>query len=335
MRGRLLPALRVGVGALILAAVVWAFASNWAEVSADLARLGWPGVALALVLAVACPVLALMGWRVLMADLGSPLPVAPASGIFFVGQLGKYLPGSVWTVLAQAEMGARLHIPRRRSAVVGLVSIGLSVLSGLVVGLASVPLLLRGGSGSTLLWALLALPVLGLACWPRLLNAAVDRGLRLLKREPLEHDLSGRAIATTMAWFMGSWLTVGLSAYVLSVAVGGQAGGSLPVAAISGYALAGTLGMLAVIAPAGIGVREAVLVLLLRPHLGGSGALAVVLVSRFCVTVGDVLVAVVGWAYARRHHLLSAHPGHDQPVSDEPVHDQPVNDEPVSDEPHA
>ena len=56
----------------------------------------------------AAPVLTLMGWRVLLGDLGTRLPAAPASSIFFVGQLGKYLPGSVWTVVAQAEMGARL-----------------------------------------------------------------------------------------------------------------------------------------------------------------------------------------------------------------------------------
>ena len=39
-----------------------------------------------------------------------------------------------------------------------------------------------------------------------------------------------------------------------------------------------------------------------------SAAFAVVLLSRFAVTVGDVLLAGGGWVYARSHRLLSAHP---------------------------
>ena len=30
-----------------------------------------------------------------------------AAGVFFVSQLGKYLPGSVWPVLAQMQFGVR------------------------------------------------------------------------------------------------------------------------------------------------------------------------------------------------------------------------------------
>ena len=324
-RGRALVWVRAAVGVLILAAVVWAAARNWSAVSGDLARLGAAPLLLALLLGVVGPALAMLGWRVLLADLGSPLALAPAAGVFFVGQLGKYLPGSVWTVLAQAEMGARLAVPRRRSAVVGLLAIGLSVLSGLVVGLASAPLLLGSRSVGTLGWAALAVPLLVLACWPRLLNAVIGRCLRIARRDPLEHDLSGRAVLATMGWFVGSWLVFGLQTLVLASSVGSGAGGAGPggagaggagpggagllaLATVSGYALAGTLGMLAVVSPAGLGVREGLLALLLGPVLGPTAALAVVLLSRFCITVGDVVVAAAGWTYARRHGLVSAHP---------------------------
>ena len=116
--------------AVVLAAAGVALWRNWAQVSGELGQMGWGTVVLAFVLVVAAPVLTLMGWRVLLADLGTHLPAAPASSVFLVGQLGKYLPGSVWSVVAQAEMGARLHVPRRRMAVVGILSIGLAVLTG-------------------------------------------------------------------------------------------------------------------------------------------------------------------------------------------------------------
>src|SRR6478736_2188476 len=301
--------LRLGIALVILAAVGWAVARNWTAVSADLGKVSGWALVMALLLAVVGPILTMLGWRVLLADLGSPLHVAPAGGIFFIGQLGKYLPGSEWSVLAQAEMGAKLHIPRRRSAVVGLISIGLGVLTGLLVGVAALPLLLRTSGSGHVGWLVLALPLLVVACWPRLLNALVALGLRLLHREPLEHELSGRAILVTVLLFIGSWLAFGLQTWILARSVGGPHGaGSLTVAAVCGYALAATIGQLAVIAPAGVGVRDSLLVFLLGSTMGSSAALAVVLLSRFAITLGDVLLAGGGWAYARSHRLLSAHP---------------------------
>jgi hypothetical protein len=37
-----------------------------------------------------------------------------------------------------------------------------------------------------------------------------------------------------------------------------------------------------------------------------SAGTAVALVSRFVVTLVDVLAAAAGWAYARRHHLVTS-----------------------------
>jgi glycosyltransferase 2 family protein len=53
-----------------------------------------------------------------------------------------------------------------------------------------------------------------------------------------------------------------------------------------------------------------------------SAGTAVAIVSRFVVTIVDVLAAAGGWAYARRHHLVTSrrereHQGAET-VSDEP-----------------
>ena len=55
-------------------------------------------------------------WRALMAGVGSPLSVGVASRVLFIGQLGKYLPGSVWPVLAQMELASDHKVPRARTA---------------------------------------------------------------------------------------------------------------------------------------------------------------------------------------------------------------------------
>jgi len=58
-------------------------------------------------------------------------------------------------------------------------------------------------------------------------------------------------------------------------------------------ALAMTLGFVVVVAPSGIGVREAVLVAALAPVLDTPEALAIALVARLLFTVADLIAAAV------------------------------------------
>jgi len=307
-RSRLLPVARIVVALLVLAAVVWGVARSWSEISVDLRRVDAIALLGATVLAAAGTLLTMLGWRVLLADLGSPLHLAPAGGVFFVGQLGKYVPGSVWSVIAQADMASHLHVPRRRTGVVGLVAIGLSVLTGILVGLPAVPHLLRSagsGSGGSV-WVLLAVPVLLLLCWPPLLNRLIALGLRVLRRQPLEHELSTRSVLLTVALYVFAWLCFGGHTLILARVIAGPSAPGLTVAALTGYALAGSLGMLTVILPAGLGAREGIMALVLASAMPLSAGTAVAIVSRFVITVVDVLAALAGWAYARRHHLVAS-----------------------------
>ena len=220
-RSRALAVARVVVALAVVGALVWGVARSWSEISQDLQRVSVGALLVSVVPAALGTWLTMLGWRVILADLGSPLHVAPAAGVWFVGQLGKYLPGSVWTVLVQADMAARLEVPRRRTGVAGLVTIGLSVLTGVLVGIPALPLLLQRPGGGSVGWLLLGLPVLGLLFWPALLNRLVAVGLRVLRQAPLEHRLSARAVVTAVLLYVVAWLCFGVHVLVLAQAVGG------------------------------------------------------------------------------------------------------------------
>lgn len=311
-RAGLVAGLRVLAAVVILAGVGYALVHNWAAVSAELARIPAGTVGLALFVAVVSPVLTLFGWRMLLTDLGSALPLPPSASIFFVGQLGKYIPGSVWSVVAQAEMGRRLGVPRSRMGVVGLLSMGLAVVTSALVGVPALPLLFdRGGEQISPWWVAPAFLAGCLLLWPRLLNWCIATGLRLLRREPLEHPLSGRAIAVTSSWFVVAWLAAGASVLLLARELTplGAPADRLLLASVAGYALAAAFGMFSVIAPAGVGVRDGVLALLLSAVMPLAAATAVVVVNRFLTVLADVIVAALGYLWGRSHHLLGG--GHE------------------------
>ena len=303
-RRSMLAVFRLFLGLFVVVAVVVALVRSWDDVAPYLSELSVQGVVAALVLALLAPYFTMLGWRTMLADLGSPLPLAPAASVFFVGQLGKYVPGSIWAVLAQAEMGARLSVPRRRVGVTGLLAIAFALLTGGAIGLPALPVLLgRTEIGGYAVVAVVV--ILAVVCYPPLLNWGIARGLRLLRRQPLEHELAGRALVATLAWFTLAWSVSGLTILVLALDISGATlGGSLLLTCVCGFALASAFGMVSVFFPAGFGVRDGVLALILATSMPFAAAVAVAVVSRFLTIAVDVLVAGAGWMWGRGHDLL-------------------------------
>jgi hypothetical protein len=281
----------------ILVAVGLALYSRWSQVQGELAKINGWSVALALVCILVALQFSMASWHAVLAGLGSPLPTAGARRIFFVGQLGKYLPGSVWPVVVQMDLGRSYGVPASRMAVSFVVSLGVSVLTGSLVGAPALWWL-----GDDLAWLRLPAVVLaglGLAILarPGLLNRLLATMLRLLRRPPLAGEISSRALLRSGACLLGAWLMFGASVWLLAMDVGGDPLMSLRVA-IPGYALSFTAGLLFILAPAGVGVRDALLVVVLAPVIGLASATAVAVVARLLATVADV--AAAGWGIASR-----------------------------------
>jgi uncharacterized membrane protein YbhN (UPF0104 family) len=274
----------------------YAVISQWAQVRTDLARLGGMAIGEALLSVLVAWFAMMLVWRILLAASGSRLPVRGAARVFFVGQLGKYLPGSVWPVLAQMELGRAYQVPRQRSATVAVLAMVVSLASALLVALATLPFL-GGGATAGYRWAFLLVPVLLVCLHPRVLNPAIGRLLRAARRPAPEQPLTGRAIAAAMGLGVLTWVLAGLHIWLLMVRLGAPAGHSLPVA-IGAFAFAWSVGFVIVFAPAGAGVRELILIAALTPVLHSAGAATVVaLVSRLVTILADLIAAAAsGWS---------------------------------------
>jgi len=287
---------RWGFGVAAVAFGGYAVARQWPGVRAALASIGVPTVTAALVSVLIAMAATMQAWRLILAALGSPLPIRVAARIVFVGQLGKYLPGSVWPMLAQMELGSAHHVPRHHSASASVLTALVSLLSGLFTALAT---LLFVAHPAPYLWALLAVPVLLGCLHPRVLNALLRRLFRLTRRPPIDQPLTVRAVLGALAWSCGAWICYGVQIWLLTTRLGAPRGAAALVA-LGGFALAWCAGFLAVFVPAGAGVREVLLAALLSPIVGAGAATAVALVSRALTTAGDLLAAAGAAAYFRR-----------------------------------
>lgn len=298
-RQRLLA--RIAFFAIVIAVFVIALHSRWNQVQGSLDKLSPLDIVVAILFGFANIFTSMLGWRTLLRDIDSPLSLPVAMRVFFVGQLGKYLPGSVWTVVAQADLGRDHEVPPRRTVAVSVVAMGVSL--GAALGIAAVTLPFSApGKSVHYWWAWLLLPVLVVGLMPSSVDKLTHLLLKILRREPPDHEFTWRGVVRALGWYTVSFLCVGLQVYVLAVVLHAPSGRALALS-LGGTALAFAAGFVAIFVPAGAIVREAVLVAVLSPVLDQGSAFVIAVVSRLVATVGDGVFAAAALWVARRSGL--------------------------------
>jgi hypothetical protein len=215
--------------------------------------------------------------------------------IYNIAQLAKYVPGSVWQFVSRIAMLRARQFPAvaiRDSMIAetGWVIGSAVVLGGVLVALgqpgfflrlvmvlAGAPPAIRTLLVSGLAGALILGAWWGRRRWPRL------RPWLIRLRPP------GRAVAL----LLGAWMALGASFWVCLRPFLSQ--GPTWSVAIGVYCLAWVAGFLVPFAPAGLGVREAVLALVLDPVLDPQTSLVVVAVHRVIYLLVEVVMALVAW----------------------------------------
>ena len=292
------PWVRAALLLVALAFAAYGLAVKWPEVHSALGQLSWYdvlGAALAVIAALGFQMLA---WRALLADLGSPLPLAAATRVNFLGQLGKYVPGAVWAVAGQVSLAQDYRVAKRRSGTASLVSMAITLVVGLVMAGVVLPLA-SAGALRHYWWVLVCLPVLVFLLWPSVTKFGLDLVLRVVRRPPLYRALTLGGMGRAVGWTALAWVCYGLHAWLL---VGDIAGHSLHILllAAGGYALAWTVGFLLIPFPGGIGPRELALIAVLSPVMPQGPALVVALASRVVATIGDLFWAGIAVSVGRR-----------------------------------
>lgn len=228
-------------------------------------------------------------WQGLARHAGARVSWRDAFGVLYMAQVGKYLPGLVWGYLGAVHWGARAGVPVGAAtyAQVGLVvsesaaalvlgALALAWIAGLDLALLTALGLVLGGGA-----------VLGTAL-----------GLRWLGRFGARAPGTA-SVAGLFAWIAVHWLAFGLGYWLLLGALWPITLGEAALATAL-HAAAWLVGYWTLVVPSGLGVRELVQATLLAPVLPAPLAVAVPLLTRVWLTVGDVLAWAVAAGLALR-----------------------------------
>ncbi|MDP3983818.1 MAG: lysylphosphatidylglycerol synthase domain-containing protein, partial [Acidimicrobiia bacterium] len=244
------------VGLAGVAFVVRALVRNWDEVSAALdgAR---PTL---LLLALGLGGLAMMGigvaWHTSLRLLGSGLPILSALRGYFVGQLGKYVPGGIWAIMGRGEWARSAGVRGAVAYTSVMLSMGSAYLAALVLVAVLVPLSGLFDSGADVRFALvlLLLPLGFLLIHPKVFGFIIKTFGRVGARPDAIVVPTWGASTAVVLQQVPSWLLIGGVSLTISAALG-DTGDAVNI--ISATAIAWIVGFLVLPTPGGIGVREA------------------------------------------------------------------------------
>jgi uncharacterized membrane protein YbhN (UPF0104 family) len=237
-----------------------------------------------------------MAWQRLLAVSGFQVGLQVALASVGLTIFGKYIPGKVWALIGRAGYTAEfsgfpLGALSALSVTAQLIAIWLGLLFGGFVfltapelGRAQLGLLALTVCAWALLTTLLASDSVGLA-----LQWLSGRLRMRLPQFPRQHC---RRLLAALPPFALSWCAWMLG---FSLFVSGLTGEPPVLAHGAAFALAATLGILAVVVPGGLGVREGLLVLLLSafgiPVAAGAG---IAIHGRIWFLVGEASIFLLG-----------------------------------------
>jgi uncharacterized membrane protein YbhN (UPF0104 family) len=288
-RAKLIDAARSVAIVVVVALAGWQLYRHWGEFWATLDNIAWQSSVLSLLALVASITVVTYGWQVLVDHLGAPIGYARGAQICLVGQLGKYVPGSVWAYLLQMELGRKAGLARARIFTASLVQLGIGIVAALALSLLAVREVFVNSPYAA--WLIVAIPIGLIALYPKILTWGTSLVLKVLRRNPLDRPLGWRTVGKVFGASAGAWVLQGVHLWLLANSVGAPGFGGL-IVCIGAMAVAMTAGTFAFVLPSGAGVRELVMVgVLTASGISAGQALAFAVVSRVMFTVADLLTA--------------------------------------------
>jgi uncharacterized membrane protein YbhN (UPF0104 family) len=276
-----------------------ALQDTWADAGPRIrdADIGDLVIATALLGAYYC--LFVVGWQWILRTLDVRVSYAVALQAEMASMLAKYVPGGVWTPAARVvwlrKAGTEAATPLVLSSI--LLEAGLSAVSGVGVFVAGLAII--GGADAPLVPLILFTAVVTVALQPRVFRWLVTRVFRPFGGVELP-ELPYRVLLGLLGFYAFSWIVGGAAFLFLIRALGGDAGADTIVFLGGTAAVGAIVAVLSIIAPSGLGVREASMYGLVLAVAPSGVALGAVVLNRIAITVVEGLLLLVGALLWRR-----------------------------------
>jgi glycosyltransferase 2 family protein len=276
---------------------------NWAEIRKHHFELSYPLLAVSLSAVITASLLGTYAWQLTLNTLSGrrDMTFRRSVATMHSTSLTKYLPGKFWSYALQMYWLSRSGYPKALVLYVNLINLAVALLTGVLLAL----LLLLGAGTSqwlvvsvALLLVLLA-DVLCILYYAPIFKLVSRWATRLTKRDIGYFDISpGLMLRVHGVQFLAQVVSA-VGGYLACFGVGYRLDASSFLLVMASLLLADVAGFVFFLVPGGLGVREAVMYLILKGAPVSSLSLVLPLVTRASYMLGDVLLGLAAFVLLR------------------------------------
>ncbi len=286
---RVFQVIIIGIVFFFLARILY---RDWNKISTYDWDVNYYLLVFSFILMVANSLVISLGWNLILRLLGAVVGYRKALKIYLLTELGKYIPGKIWTMVGKVYFLEKEGVAGVKAATSVVVRLAIHVVSGLLIFLVSLLFWTPAESVRRVYFLFFLLPLGLLFLHPSVFGRTLNFALKRLKRDSIKFTLKYEHIILLIFFWCGWWVLTGISIYFLIVSIYPLSSALLP-AIIGICAITWLAGFFSFIVPAGLGIIEGMVVLLLSLYLPVYMATLIALLIRVLRTANNVLCAAV------------------------------------------
>ncbi|MEX0973221.1 MAG: lysylphosphatidylglycerol synthase domain-containing protein [Solirubrobacterales bacterium] len=294
--------IQLGIAILVFGFLVLTVVSQWSEIKDKGVHFDLQWLLPAFLVLPAFFALSAFSWDLILRFLGYRIGFGRAQVAWGQPMLARYVPGSILYVLGRVLLSERAGVPRRITIASIVYEQALSATAAVAVAayfFISHPDL----EGEPLRWLVLAvIPALIVLLSPSVFRPLADRLLGAFGRDPLPAVVPLHGVIAMLAFYALNWGVVSIGVYCIARSVS-----AIPLSELltvgSAQAVGYIAALIAVVFPAGLGIRDAAFAWAVAVAVPGNsfavGSL-IAIVVRGVFTVFEVLYVILVTALGRR-----------------------------------
>lgn len=306
-KDKLLKALKIIFGVLVVVFLVWYFWKNWDEFSEKIMSVNIGIFIVSMLFYFVYKITLASLWHYITKINGCSIRYEKAVTSYLYSILGKYIPGKVFMLAARLTYYKEEEAPLSKVTVCFFIENVCTLLGAAMLFIVSL-FFFPNELLENYKWLTLLLIAAFFVCiHPKIINFVLRLIGKIFKKN-LEIPMKYSQMLKVVLLFIGNWLIVGFGFFILTKSIYPTVEWSQLLYCAGIWGVSAIMGILAIFAPSGLGVREGIIVAGLMLIMPQSDAMVISVVSRLWQTIPELLLVAMAFVYSRIRQLSGKKP---------------------------
>ncbi len=306
-KDKLLKALKIIFGVLVVVFLAWYFRKNWDEFSEKIMSVNIGIFIVSMLFYFVYKITLASLWHYITKINGCSIRYEKAVTSYLYSILGKYIPGKVFMLAARLTYYKEEEAPLSKVTVCFFIENVCTLLGAAMLFIVSL-FFFPNELLENYKWLTLLLIAAFFVCiHPKIINFLLRLIGKIFKKN-LEIPMKYSQMLKVVLLFIGNWLIVGFGFFILTKSIYPAVEWSQMLYCAGIWGVSAIMGILAIFAPSGLGVREGIIVAGLMLIMPQSDAMVISVVSRLWQTIPELLLVAMAFVYSRIRRLSGMKP---------------------------